>query len=98
MVLNMTFFSKITFFIHEPYHEIGLFYNYWVGEVVTRTVRKGVDSDTTLSLRIRKKRQNAYCEPDPDYSQAKCVLEWAKRTFLNANNTCKTGKRICICI
>lgn len=85
--LNMTGKTHIAIYIHSPGHEIGLYGNYWpafVSQQVLTHDRNTIDFPLMKEVMSSTPGDSERCIQDENYNYADCLLQFAKRTYLNA--------------
>ena len=89
--LNMTGREHISTFTHNPGDQIGLYHNYWPSFVAYHQIASRTQFDMPMVKKIYNLRTSDArpCNQDPEYDYSKCLMTWARKTYLNS--TCPTG-------
>ena len=90
--LNLTGLDKghLAMYVHEPGHEIGLYGNYWPDYVGYHRLLVQSQFDLPLEKEVYIYDADGDCEKSDEYDFAKCLLDFARRVYVEADcsNVC----------
>ncbi len=98
ITVNMSLVKELTFYVHEPYNEVGLLWSFWPVDPVTFSLRSKEQVILTIQKDTYTPRITSSmfpCSSDNEYSYPKCVTDWVKREYVGSfKKHNRTGKSL----